>query len=64
MPLYKVKLRQTCVMRKTMIVEAEDESEAKRVAFKTDNEINYAVDPKERKRRFVTSINKLTSEDL
>jgi len=62
--LYKVKLRQTCVMRKTMIVEAENESEARRVAFKTDNQVNYAVDPTERTRRYITSIDRLTKEDL
>jgi len=55
---FEVKMRQTCVMRKTVIIEADDESSARRKAFEVDNG-KYKLDEAERRRRYIESIKPL-----
>ena len=61
--LYKISMRQTNVFRKTIIVEASDESAARRAAFVQDNG-QYERDPSERRRRFIDAISLVTVDDL
>ena len=62
--LYRVKMRQTNVCRKTIIVEADDESAARRAAFVSDNQSGYERDTSERQRRYIEAITAVTAEDL
>ena len=61
---YIVNMRQTNVMRKTIVVEAESESDARRAAYLIDSGTGYKLDPNERRRRYIESIRPLTVEDL
>lgn len=61
---YKIKMRQSSVMRKTIIVEACNESDARRMAFKADSGAGFKLDPSERRRRYIEQISLLTKEDL
>ena len=63
-PYYKIRMRQSNVCRKVIIVEAVDENEARRIAFTTDNGAGYKLDPTERRRRYIDQISLLTKEDL
>jgi hypothetical protein len=64
MPYYKINMRQTNVCRKTIIVEAVNESEARRAAFAADSGSGFKLDPLERRRRYIEKISLLTAEDL
>lgn len=64
MPYYRIVMRQTNVCRKVIIVEACEESEARRVAFKQSGDEGFSLDTSERRRRYIEKITKLVPSDL
>lgn len=56
---YKVQLKRLMPMYKVMFVEAENVSEARRLAFELDDGTGYLLKVGERKRRYITSLEEI-----